>query len=166
MIAASLGDAHEPIVLADCGATERLAARLADAATVGDVFSLMGDLGTGKTTFARAFIRRRALRDGIAIDDIPSPTFSLVQTYDLPGGPVWHFDLYRVDSADEIDELGMDEALATGIVLIEWPDRLGDLLPEDRVDISLAYAADGGRSARVVGHGRVSARVAAARVGG
>jgi tRNA threonylcarbamoyladenosine biosynthesis protein TsaE len=115
-----------------------IAAGLAARSVPGDVIALYGDLGAGKTTFARAFIRSRP--GGEAVGDVPSPTFTLVQTYDLPGGTVWHFDLYRLESPDEVWELGLEEALAGGISLIEWPERMGALLPHRRTEVHLSFS--------------------------
>ena len=120
--------------LADEAATSRLAGRLAAVARKGDVLALWGDLGMGKTAFARAFIAARA---GEALV-VPSPTFTLLQTYDLPNGPVWHFDLYRLASPDDVWELGWEQGLSEAILLVEWPQRLGDFLPADRLDVSFA----------------------------
>ncbi|MBX7146623.1 MAG: tRNA (adenosine(37)-N6)-threonylcarbamoyltransferase complex ATPase subunit type 1 TsaE [Alphaproteobacteria bacterium] len=91
-----------------------------------DVIALYGDLGTGKTTFARAFIQ--ALTDNQ--QDVPSPTFTLVQTYEIKQGTIWHFDLYRLKSLDEAYQLNLEEAFHEGISLIEWPQRLENILPE------------------------------------
>src|SRR5271170_7579662 len=113
--------------LPDAAATAALAARLATLARPRDVVALRGTLGSGKTSFARGFIAARA---GRALE-VPSPTFTLVQTYDLPAGTIWHFDLYRLVRPDDAIELGIDEAFASGINLIEWPERLGDLLPAE-----------------------------------
>ncbi len=99
---------------------------------------MVGDLGAGKTVFARAFIRARAARAGRRIAEVPSPTFTLVQTYDLGGEPVWHADLYRLADPSEVEELGLDEARAGGILLVEWPDRWGDGLPADALIVRLA----------------------------
>ena len=134
------------IALPDAAATAALAARVAPLAARGDVVALSGTLGAGKTTFARGFIAARAGRP----IEVPSPTFTLVQTYDLASGVIWHFDLYRLARADDAIELGIDEAFADGISLIEWPERLGDLLPGRRLDITLAFDA-GGRAARLDG---------------
>jgi len=136
-------------VLPDAAATAALAARLAPLAAIGDVLALRGELGTGKTSFARAFIAARA---GRALE-VPSPTFTLVQTYDLPDGAIWHFDLYRLERPDDAVELGIEEAFALGISLIEWPERLGDLLPRERLDLSLAYATVGRRAVLAAGDG-------------
>src|SRR4051812_29949378 len=105
-------------VLPDEAATAALAGRLAPLAARGDVVALTGALGAGKTSFARGFIAARAGRP----IEVPSPTFTLVQTYDLPSGPIWHFDLYRLERPDDAIELGIDEAFADGISLIEWPE--------------------------------------------
>ncbi len=126
------------IDLPDEAATGRLAARIAARAQKGDVIALSGPLGSGKTSFARAFIRAR----GLDAAEVPSPTFMLVEVYDGGAGPlswpVWHFDLYRIEQPEEIRELGLEEALAEGICLIEWPERLGAYLPAERLDLALA----------------------------
>ncbi len=116
-------------------ATAALAARLAAVARPGDIIALKGDLGVGKTSFARAFIRARTK----AQEEVPSPTFTLVQTYQTEGAAIWHFDLYRLRSAEEVWELGIEDAFGSGISLIEWPDRLGPLLPQRRLEISLSF---------------------------
>ena len=119
-------------LLPDVTATTVAAGKLAALCRPGDVICLFGDLGAGKTTFARGFMR--AL--GVA-DDIPSPTFNLLLTYDTVIGTVWHFDLYRLNEPNEIIELGFEDAMSDGISLIEWPDRLGNWLPERRIEIYL-----------------------------
>jgi tRNA threonylcarbamoyladenosine biosynthesis protein TsaE len=120
--------------LPDVAATRALAAGLARLARPGDVLALTGDLGMGKTEFARGFVAARARSD----IEVPSPTFTLLQTYDLPGGEVWHFDLYRLADPEEIWELGWEAAREGAIALIEWPERLGPYLPEDRLEIALS----------------------------
>ncbi len=105
--------------------TKTLAVELAKTAQKGDIFLLEGDLGSGKTTFARFFIRHFFGEDV----DIPSPTFTLVQTYPTPNLLIWHFDLYRLKDEGEIQELGLEEALSTGVCLIEWPEKLGSYKP-------------------------------------
>ncbi len=132
-------------------ATAALAQAVAGCARRGDVIALSGDLGAGKTAFARAFIQ--ALSGGAA-ETVPSPTFTLVQVYERAPAPVWHFDLYRLERPEEVYELGFEDALAQGISLIEWPERLGPLLPRERLDIALAFAADpNARRAALRGHG-------------
>jgi tRNA threonylcarbamoyl adenosine modification protein YjeE len=118
--------------LPDLGATKLLGARIAAALRPGDTVALAGDLGAGKTTLARAILAGL----GVA-ETIPSPTFTLVQSYDTARLPVSHFDLYRLKNARELDELGLDEALERGAALIEWPERAEDRLPEDRLTVAL-----------------------------
>lgn len=144
-------------------ATERLARAIAAAGGPGDVVALRGDLGAGKTAFARAFIHARQDAAGLPREEVPSPTFTLVQIYELPGAPVWHFDLYRLGAPEEAWELGLEEALAEGIALIEWPDRLGGLLPAARLDLTLAFGtAETERVAHLEGHGAAGRRLAEA----
>lgn len=123
------------ILLADETATADLAVRLALILLPGDTLLLEGPIGAGKSAFARALIRARLGR----MEDVPSPTFTLVQTYDAPDGDIWHCDLYRLTHPDEIFELGLDDAFATSICLIEWPDRLGSEAPQDA--LRLAFSA-------------------------
>ena len=118
--------------LLDPAATAAAAGTLAELCQPGDVICLFGDLGAGKTTFARGFLRALGV-----VDEIPSPTFNLLLTYDTAAGTIWHFDLYRLNEPNEIIELGFEDAMADGISLIEWPDRLGDWLPERRIEIYL-----------------------------
>jgi tRNA threonylcarbamoyladenosine biosynthesis protein TsaE len=130
------------IKLADESATQSIAVQISNIAKIGDIIALIGDLGCGKTTFARAFINARTA----VSENVPSPTFTLLQTYAFPSSagpiPVFHFDLYRIESIDEIDELGMDDAFLDGISLIEWPERLGGRLPSDRLDVILNQGED------------------------
>ncbi|HBN22826.1 MAG TPA: tRNA (adenosine(37)-N6)-threonylcarbamoyltransferase complex ATPase subunit type 1 TsaE [Holosporales bacterium] len=115
--------------------TQSFAASLANQARVGDVIYLKGTLGMGKSTFARAFIRHLANNPHL---EVPSPTFTLVQIYtDIPL-PIWHFDLYRLESPEEIEELGLDEALSTAVSLIEWPERLGQMTFPNTLTLTLA----------------------------
>ncbi len=124
--------------LPDPSATEVLGGALARLARPGDVIALWGDLGTGKTVLARAFIR--ALTN--AHEEVPSPTFTLVQTYDAPQGAIHHFDAYRLETPQEAFELGIEDAFCDGISLIEWPGRLGSLLPFVRLDIELIHGQE------------------------
>ena len=113
-----------------------LAARLAPLARSGDVIALSGTLGMGKTTFARGFIEALAAAEGGAAGDVPSPTFTLVQTYPFAAFVVYHIDLYRIERPDDALELGIEEAFADGVSLVEWPERLGPWLPADRLEIA------------------------------
>lgn len=139
------GAAVDPHVLdlADEAATAALARRIAALCRAGDVLALDGDFGTGKTTFARAFIRARCA----AAEEVPSPTFTLVQIYPVAeegGAAVYHFDLFRLQTADEAIDLGIEDAFAEGISLIEWPERLGSLLPPCRLDLVFGFGSTAG----------------------
>ena len=124
-----------PVVdLPDEAATASFAARIAALAEVGDVIALKGDLGAGKTSFARAFIRARG-----GEEEVPSPTFTLAQVYELGSAAIWHFDLYRLKSPEEAWELGIEDAFSEGISLIEWPEQLGSLLPRRRLEINFLF---------------------------
>jgi tRNA threonylcarbamoyladenosine biosynthesis protein TsaE len=152
------------IPLPDESATAALARHLAALARRGDVIALFGELGSGKTSFARAFVNALARPGGGAAEEVPSPTFTLVQIYDRSPAPVWHFDLYRLSRAEEVHELGFEEALAEGISLIEWPERLGDLLPPHRLAIRFAFADEAGaRRATLEGGGTWPERLRALR---
>jgi tRNA threonylcarbamoyl adenosine modification protein YjeE len=142
--------------LADEAATAALMADLALLIGRNDVITLTGDLGAGKTTAARALIRYLADDDAL---EVPSPTFTLAQGYEL-AIPVLHVDLYRVNHAGELDELGLVPFPDGTLVMIEWPDRAGDALPADRIDIAFSHREDGdGRSVAVTGHGTAEATV-------
>ncbi|SHH59543.1 tRNA (adenosine(37)-N6)-threonylcarbamoyltransferase complex ATPase subunit type 1 TsaE [Marivita hallyeonensis] len=112
--------------------TAHFAERLGELLVAGDCVLLSGGIGAGKSHFARALILSRLP----VPEDIPSPTFTLVQTYDLPECELWHADLYRLGDPDQIVELGLLDAFQTAICLIEWPDRLGDLTPHDALHIA------------------------------
>ncbi len=109
-------------------ATARLAERLAPILSPGDCLLLSGPIGAGKTHFARSLIQTRLRAAGLE-EDVPSPTYTLVQTYNDGQTEIWHADLYRLTSADELIELGLDEAFQAAITVIEWPDRLGPETP-------------------------------------
>lgn len=141
--------------LADERATADLAARLGRLLRPGDVVALSGDLGAGKSAFARHLIRSL----GDAEEEVPSPTFTLVQTYDLPGFPLWHFDLYRLTEPDEVLELGWEEVIHEGVALVEWPVRLGPLLPANRLDLDLAITGPESRRATLTAHGAWARRL-------
>jgi tRNA threonylcarbamoyladenosine biosynthesis protein TsaE len=134
--------------LPDEAATVEIGKAMARRLRAGDVVLLEGDLGAGKTFFARALLRTLAKEE----IEVPSPTFTLVQVYDVPPAPVWHFDLYRISRADEVYELGWDEALGGGIALVEWPERLGSLRPPDALTMQFSGHA-GSRNVRLCGDG-------------
>ena len=129
--------------LPDEAATERLGAALAKRLRPRDVVALQGGLGVGKTTLARAILRA-ASGDPALI--VPSPTFTLVEIYDTPMGVFWHFDLYRLEEPEQVFELGWEEARADGMALVEWAERLGALLPPERLMVTLAMEGDGRRA--------------------
>ncbi len=136
------------MILEDEGATAALGARLARALRPGDAVLLAGPLGAGKSALARAVLRALA---GDAVLEVPSPTFTLVQTYDMPGGmAAHHFDLYRLDGPAGLHELGWEEALQ-GIALVEWPDRLGHLAPAGALRVALEPLAGDARRATLAG---------------
>jgi len=143
--------------LADENATNDLASRIAAVAEAGDIFALSGDLGSGKTAFARAFIH--ALLP--SVDDVPSPTFTLVQVYETPAFEIHHFDLYRLEAPDDALELGIEDSFTEAVCLIEWPDKLGRYLPTSRIDIAFSMVAgdDGARSVSLIAHGAAQARL-------
>ena len=123
--------------LPDLAATQNLGSLLADRLAVGDVISLSGPLGAGKSALARAIITSANPKE----TDIPSPTFSLVQTYELADRtPLWHLDLYRIESPEDAMQLGLDDAFVDAVCLIEWPDRLEEFLPKSTLSVHLCHA--------------------------
>jgi len=132
------------ITLNDQSATEHLARQLARIVESGDCLALTGDMGAGKSTFARAFLR--ALADDPLLE-VPSPSFALLQPYETLRGAAYHYDLWRLDGPDALYELGWEDA-CEGIMLVEWPDRAGDLLPENA--LHLAFSAGADDDARIV----------------
>ncbi|MCE8418687.1 tRNA (adenosine(37)-N6)-threonylcarbamoyltransferase complex ATPase subunit type 1 TsaE [Rhodovulum sulfidophilum] len=126
------------LALASEAQTRALAERLAARLGAGDTLLLDGPIGAGKTAFARALIQAAQARAGRDPEDVPSPTFTLVQTYEAGPLEIWHADLYRLGHPQEVMELGLDEAFETALCLIEWPDRLGDLAPAGALHITLA----------------------------
>ena len=128
--------------LPDAGETARLGRVLAGVLRPGDTVLLEGPIGAGKSHLARALIRARLGRDG----DVPSPTFTLVQTYPDPLGDLWHADLYRLTHPDEVAELGLEAAFDDAICLVEWPDRLGPLTPEGALRLRLSEDGEGRRA--------------------
>ena len=129
--------------LPDEAATERLGGSLAQRLRPRDVVALQGGLGVGKTTLARAILRA-ASGDPALI--VPSPTFTLAEVYDTPRGVFWHFDLYRLEEPEQVFELGWEEARADGVALVEWAERLGTLLPQGRLSVTLSIEGDGRRA--------------------
>jgi tRNA threonylcarbamoyladenosine biosynthesis protein TsaE len=128
-----MANSNLKIHLADAEATASLASILAQNVQSGDTVLLLGEVGAGKTHFARSFIKSLLTVD----EDVPSPTFTLVQTYDTVIGEVWHSDLYRLSAEQEIEELGLFDAMIEAVCLIEWPDRLGSYTPTDALHIEL-----------------------------
>lgn len=136
-----------PIPLPDAEATARLGAAVARRLRRGDAVLLYGPLGAGKSTLARGLVRALTRPD----EDVPSPTFTLVQFYEGPLA-VAHFDLYRLERPEEAWEIGLEDALETGCAIVEWPERLGDDLPPDRLEVVLSEAG-AGRQAQLTAHG-------------
>jgi hypothetical protein len=159
MLLTTSGGASFTVILPDEQATLRLMMDIAAALKPGDLVTLSGDLGAGKTTIARALIRYLAGNPDI---EVPSPTFTLMQTYELPRFPLIHADLYRLSGAAELAELGFDDLPEDAVVLLEWPDRAAGFLPPDRLDIAITLAPKlkrDFRNARVTGFGSFAPRV-------
>ncbi|MGO8907743.1 MAG: tRNA (adenosine(37)-N6)-threonylcarbamoyltransferase complex ATPase subunit type 1 TsaE [Bradyrhizobium sp.] len=148
------------LALANETATANLMADLALLIGPGDVITLSGDLGAGKTTAARALIRYLAGDDSV---EVPSPTFTLAQSYDLGAFPLVHADLYRINDATELEEIGLSPLPEGAVALIEWPERAPAALPQDRIDIALSHRPALGstaRAAEITGYGKAAAQVA------
>jgi tRNA threonylcarbamoyladenosine biosynthesis protein TsaE len=141
------------VFLADEAATQALGRALALVLRPRDAVCLTGPLGAGKSTLARALIRALTTPD----EEVPSPTFTLVQFYETAAFPLAHFDLYRLTDPDEAHEIGLDEALDDGVALIEWPQRLEGRLPRNRLDIDIALDGDA-RRVTVTPHGEFEGR--------
>lgn len=138
---------RKTVALPDLAATAALGAAIAGQLRRGDAVLLKGDLGSGKTTLARAILA------ALGVDEtVPSPTFTLVQTYETPRFPVSHYDLYRLKRSSELEELGLEEALDDGAALIEWPERAEGRLPPDALSVHLL--ADHERHATMTGPAR------------
>jgi N-acetylmuramate 1-kinase len=154
------GPATFSVALANETATANLMADLALLIGPGDVITLTGDLGAGKTAAARALIRYLASDDSV---EVPSPTFTLAQSYDLPAFPLVHADLYRINDAAELEEIGLSPLPEGTVTLIEWPERAPEALPQDRIDIALNHRPALGstaRAAEITGYGKAAAQVA------
>ncbi|MBQ7412709.1 MAG: tRNA (adenosine(37)-N6)-threonylcarbamoyltransferase complex ATPase subunit type 1 TsaE [Alphaproteobacteria bacterium] len=117
--------------------TTLIASRLARRVKPGDVIALNGTLGVGKTAFCRGFIQ-----SFLPKTEVPSPTFTLLQTYDTPDFSIYHFDMYRLKSPEEAYEIGIEDAFAEGVSLIEWPEKLGYLLPKKHISVSIEIHND------------------------
>src|ERR1700680_231911 len=153
MLLTTPGGASFAVTLPNEEATRRFMADIAAAREPGDLVTLSGDLGAGKTTFARALIRFLASDETI---EVPSPSFTLMQAYELPRFELVHVDLYRIESPGELAEFGFDDLPAGAVVVLEWPDRAGGILPADRLDIAFTLSPHHGaefRNVRVTGHG-------------
>lgn len=138
------------LLLPDEAATQALGRAIAAALQPGEAVCLSGPLGAGKSTLARTLVRALTTPD----EEVPSPTFTLVQFYEGPRLNVAHFDLYRLSSPEEAYEIGLDEALDEGAAVIEWPERLQGGLPRDRLDVKIALSDMGERrTARLTAHG-------------
>src|SRR6202045_2325702 len=147
------------LALSNETATAHLMADLALLIGPGDVITLSGDLGAGKTAAARAMIRYLADDDAL---EVPSPTFTLAQVYDLPPFPLIHADLYRISDASELEEIGLSPLPEATVVLIEWPERAAGALPPDRIEIALSHRPALGstaRAAEITGHGKAASQV-------
>ena len=158
MLPLTSGGSSYTVALANEQATERLVTDVAGALEPGDLVTLSGDLGAGKTTFARAMIRYLADNPNIPV---PSPTFTLIQTYELPRFPVVHADLYRLEGPGELAELGFDDLPKDAVVLLEWPDRAAGFLPPDRLDVAFTLNPQAGpeaRKARITAYGAFAVR--------
>ena len=127
------------MILADEQATMRLGATLAAQARPGDVITLSGPLGVGKTALARGFLSALG-HDG----EVPSPSFSIVQPYEDLDPPVWHVDLYRIEDPAELDELGLD-SMADAVLVVEWPERVGNEVWPEALRLSLDFGPDDDR---------------------
>src|SRR5579863_9268809 len=145
MLLTSTGGASFSVQLPNEQATVRFAADIACALEPGDLVTLSGHLGAGKTTFARALIRYLAADANL---EVPSPTFTFMQNYELPRFPLVHADLYRVNGTADLAELGFDDLPGGAVVLLEWPDRAAGFLPPDRFDISFALEPSRGPEGR------------------
>src|SRR6202023_4441874 len=159
MLLTTTGGASFTVTIPNEAALAAFMTDIAGALEPGDLVTLSGDLGAGKTTFARALIRYLAGDDTV---EVPSPTFTFVQTYELPQFPLVHADLYRLSGPAELAELGFDDLREGAVVLLEWPDRADGLLPPDRLDVALTLAPKlklEFRHARITGFGALAPRV-------
>lgn len=137
-------------ILRSVDSTNHLANLIASKSKKGDVITLKGDLGTGKTTFTRGFINSFYAQK----ENVQSPTFNILQTYTIGENEIWHYDLYRLKNENELNELGIEEAFSKAITLIEWPEIMRNKLPKHRLEISLSMSVDNtSRKITLVGFG-------------
>lgn len=136
-------------VLEHLHATARLGAQIAAGLTPGCAVALTGDLGAGKTALARTILEALGVREAV-----PSPTFTIVQQYETARFPIRHYDLYRIEDSREMDELGLDEALDEGAVLMEWPEKAENILPEETLRVHLTITGESARTAKIIGSAR------------
>ncbi|TYO84805.1 tRNA (adenosine(37)-N6)-threonylcarbamoyltransferase complex ATPase subunit type 1 TsaE [Oceanicella actignis] len=154
------------VLLPDEAATDRAGAALAGALGAGDAVLLFGDLGAGKSALARAAIRALLAEDGREDEDIPSPSFALVQVYDAPRAEIWHADLHRLSGPEGCVELGLEDAFEGALCFVEWPERLGPLTPARRLELRLDFGPEGrGRLLRAAAVGPGWERAMAALAG-
>lgn len=125
--------------------TENLAKELSKKAKAHDIFALFGTLGVGKSVFSRAFIQNLC-----GDTEVPSPTFTLLQIYDAPDFEIYHYDMYRIKSPEEVFELGVEEAFVEGVSLIEWPEKMGAYLPKKRIELRFEHLGDNRRSLEII----------------
>ncbi len=151
--------ARVELILPDPEATAALGRRLAEVVRPKDCLLLSGPVGAGKTHLARSLIQRWLENSGLW-EDVPSPTFTLIQTYSNGTDEIWHADLYRLSDAQETDELGLSEALESSIVIVEWPEKLGALAPENALRLEFMDEGDG-RRVRATGPSRLLAAIRA-----
>ena len=125
--------------------TENLGKELSKKAKACDIFALFGTLGVGKSVFSRAFIQNLC-----GDTEVPSPTFTLLQIYDAPDFEIYHYDMYRIKSPEEVFELGVEEAFVEGVSLIEWPEKMGAYLPQKHIELRFEHLGDNRRSLKII----------------
>ena len=131
-------NSQRKLIFTNCGTNQTLfiASLLAQSLKSGDTLLLSGDIGSGKTFFSRGLIQEMMKNQSVPVDEVPSPTFTIVQSYDGLSPIVWHLDLYRLSHHDELYELGLEDMLEKGICLIEWPSKMGINIPKRSMLIS------------------------------
>ena len=134
----TIGNYEVNFILRSVDSTNHLASLIASKCNKGDVITLQGDLGTGKTTFARGFINSFFPNK----ENVNSPSFNILQTYNTPQNEIWHYDLYRIKNKNELNEIGLDEGFSKAISVIEWPEMVAGELPKNRLEINLGMSVD------------------------